>query len=358
MDTKKLVSIMLVALVSVIILAPLSAKALTLNEIQAEIQSLTAQINQLKGSGQGLGPGGQQNGPGLGQNPGVFGKVTATNGTTLTVNGKTGPSATDTAYTIDASKAVVTKKGATATVADIAIDDIVVIQGTVTGANVAATTIHDSGPQVPGGSGQGQNPFITGTVSTINGTTLMVNEKAKPDGTAGTSYTVDAANATVIKNGASAKVTDIAVNDTVMISGTISGMNVTAEMIRDGQPQNPGGDQGDRPGLGPEGGKSRPLDPKAPKESIAIDGNGHAVIRGKFVSAADKILTIQSWGITFTVDTSKAKLLGPINTLAKMQAGDLIGVQAKTVTSASATITADVIRDWNKPTTTDTATGQ
>ena len=55
-----------------------------------------------------------------------------------------------------------------------------------------------------------------------------------PVTTTATTYTVDASSATVTKNGAASTVSAIAVGDTVMVQGTVSGTNVTAKTIRDG----------------------------------------------------------------------------------------------------------------------------
>ncbi len=75
-------------------------------------------------------------------------------------------------------------------------------------------------------------PNVVGTVSTVNGNTLIVMAKMKRKGD--TTYTVDATNAKVIKAGTSTAVSNIAVGDTVMIKGTINGTNITATSIRDG----------------------------------------------------------------------------------------------------------------------------
>ena len=85
-------------------------------------------------------------------------------------------------------------------------------------------------------------PGVTGTVSAISGTTLTVTSKKMERGMnkAGTStpaasvtYTVDASNATVTKNNTTSTLSAIAVGDTIMVQGTVSGTNVTATTIRD-----------------------------------------------------------------------------------------------------------------------------
>src|ERR1700733_14856473 len=68
-----------------------------------------------------------------------------------------------------------------------------------------------------GGPGPAMIPGVVGTVSTVNGTTITVNEKTRPNATSttatSTAFTVDASNATVIKNGASSTVSSIATGD-------------------------------------------------------------------------------------------------------------------------------------------------
>ena len=92
---------------------------------------------------------------------GVFGTVTAIDGTTITVDGREGSTTASTTYSVDASNAKVIKGSATSTasISDISVGDRVVVQGTVTGDSIAATTIIDGrvmmgGPR-PLGAGKG-----------------------------------------------------------------------------------------------------------------------------------------------------------------------------------------------------------
>ena len=79
-----------------------------------------------------------------------------------------------------------------------------------------------------GGIGKMTPPAVFGTVSAINGTNLSVTSKASKN-----SFTVDASNATVMKNNATSTLSSVTVGDTVVIMGTVSGTNVTATSIRD-----------------------------------------------------------------------------------------------------------------------------
>ena len=161
---------------------------------------------------------------------GVFGTVSAISGTTLTVTSNAQNGGTATTYIVDASSATVTKSGTASSVSAIAIGDTVAVQGTVNGTSVTATSIRD-GVMTGGMRGNGNGVF--GTVSAISGTTLTVTSNAQNGGTA-TTYIVDASSATVTKAGATSTLSAIAVGDTVMIQGTVSGTSITATTINDG----------------------------------------------------------------------------------------------------------------------------
>ncbi len=80
-----------------------------------------------------------------------------------------------------------------------------------------------------------RGPGVMGTVSSVNGTTILVAGKD------GKSYTVDASVAKFLKSVSGAKPTDatiadIVVGDTVGIKGTVTDLSVKAEMVMDGIP--------------------------------------------------------------------------------------------------------------------------
>src|ERR1700722_1326994 len=81
------------------------------------------------------------------------------------------------------------------------------------------------------GGGSHMPPGVFGTVSAISGSTLTVTSKGFGANATATTYTVNAANATVMKNGATSALSDIAVGDNVMAQGTVSGDTVTATKI-------------------------------------------------------------------------------------------------------------------------------
>lgn len=167
--------------------------------------------------------------------PGVFGTVASVNGTTLTVTSKVGPNnSAGSTYTIDASNATITKNGASAFVSNIVIGDTVMIQGTVSGSNVTATTIRDGTPQQrtpkpkpnPIIQGDGQ-PIVAGNVTTISDMTLTITNKSN------IVYTIDASNAKIEKGNATSSLSNVVVGDSVIVQGTINGTSVIASSIID-----------------------------------------------------------------------------------------------------------------------------
>lgn len=170
-------------------------------------------------------------GHGHGERPALFGTVTAISGTTLTVTGKENPrkSTAEGTYSVDASRAKVTKDHADASISSIAVGDTVMVAGTVDGTNVTATMIHDglpSKPKAPAFEGNGQ-PVVGGTVSEIRGSTLTITNKGN------VTYSIDGSNATVVEKGATSTISSIAVGDGVVVQGAVNGTSVTATTILD-----------------------------------------------------------------------------------------------------------------------------
>jgi hypothetical protein len=178
------------------------------------------------------------------QRPTVVGTVSAISGTNLTVTSKnwakpgTTPAA-GTTYTVNATNATVTKAGAVSSVSAIAVGDMVMIQGTVSGTNVTATKINDGvmnhlGQKPKTGTishapiitGNGQ-PVIGGSVTAISGSTLTVTNKSN------VTYTVDATNAVIEKGNATSTISNIATGDNVVVQGTVNGTSVTASSVID-----------------------------------------------------------------------------------------------------------------------------
>jgi membrane-bound inhibitor of C-type lysozyme len=94
--------------------------------------------------------------------PVIGGAVTAINGNTLTVTNKS-----NVTYSVDASSATVEKANATSTLANITVGDNVVVQGTVNGTSVSATSVIDQGVATSanaGGTTPGKGPGFLGAI--------------------------------------------------------------------------------------------------------------------------------------------------------------------------------------------------
>ncbi len=198
--------------------------------------------------------------------PAVSGTVTSISGNSITITNtghKGRPGSASTAvtavttpitYTIDATNAVVKKDNATSTVSSIIVGDMIMVQGTVSGTNVVATSIRDnnkignpgdigmrkSTSTPPAFTGNGQ-PIVAGKIVTVSGSSLTVTTASN------LTYTVDATNAKILKGPDTIAVGSLTVGDTVVIQGSINGSSVTASTIMDrsavspvNTPANPG----------------------------------------------------------------------------------------------------------------------
>ena len=170
-----------------------------------------------------------------------------------------------------------------------------------------------SGKMWGGDGAHGRTPGVFGTVSGVSGTTLTVT-----DSRANTTYSVDATNAQVMKNGTSSSVSAIAVGDMVMVQGTVSGSSVVATMIRDG--------------IGMEGGRMMWGKAKGagPEQNLVVQGNGQPVIGGNVTAINGTTLTIANKSnVTYTVDVSGAKIIkmGTSTPLSSVATGDKVIVQ-------------------------------
>ncbi len=173
-----------------------------------------------------------------------------------------------------------------------------------------------------GGLTNGFMPGVFGTVSAINGTTLTVTSKVRPNATTTSPmvYTIDASNATVMKNGTSSSISSVATGDMVMVQGTVSGSNVTATMIRDGV------------GMTGRGGFSFPgrATSTATNATPPIQGNGEPVIGGSVTAINGSTLTVtNASNVTYTIDVSNAKIVknGVTSTVSAVATGDNVIVQ-------------------------------
>lgn len=256
-------------------------------------------------------------GGGMHRAPGVFGTVASVSGSTITVTSKNIVSGTaGSTYTVNAGSATVTKGGSASTVAAIAIGDTVMVQGTINGTSVTATQIRDGMMGNPGDMMGGRGQGTRGTVTSISGNTITLTSKAGPNGATATIYTINAANASVTKAGVASTLTSIAVGDTLMVQGTLSGTTVTATKINDGENAD-----------GPHGtGTAGPGAAASP----TITGNGEPVIGGTVASISGTSLTITNKSnVTYTVNASSSTVnkAGATATLASVAVGDNVIVQ-------------------------------
>jgi len=201
-------------------------------------------------------------------------------------------------------------------------------------------------------------PGVFGTVASINGNILTVTGRngfggPRPMTTGGTTsvaptaptpvtYTVDATNATVMKNNATSSLSAIVVGDTVMAQGTLTGTNLVATMIRDGLvPTMRTG----APGQFGKGATSTP----------AFSGNGEPITAGAVTAISGTSITITNKSnVTYTIDASNAKIIQGQSTAASLSnivVGDSVVVQG-TVNGNS--IVASTIIDQAKPATATT----
>jgi hypothetical protein len=155
-------------------------------------------------------------------------------------------------------------------------------------------------------------------------------------------FTVDATNAKVMKNNATSTVANIAVGDTVMIQGKVTGTNIVATMIRDGQmPVR-------TPGKINKSGQTENDGAKTPRTPI-ISGNGQPVVAGKVTAINGTSLSItNASNVSYTVDATNAKIVRRQNTIAitNIAVGDSVTVQG-TVNGSS--ITASSVIDQTRP---------
>lgn len=176
--------------------------------------------------------------------PEAFGTVSAISGTTITVvrpgenerndNGNK----KQVTYTVDASKATVTKAGAASSLSAIVVGDKVMIQGTMSGTTVVADSIRvglglnektpkDANPII---LGNGQ-PVVAGKITAINGNSITITNQG------GAVYTIDVSKAKIMRGKDNLAVLDLVVGDSIVVQGAINGSSVAASLILDQTPK-------------------------------------------------------------------------------------------------------------------------
>jgi hypothetical protein len=236
-----------------------------------------------------------------------------------------------------------------------------------------APSAQSSGTLVAAGHGGmrgGTVPGVFGTVSAVNGDTLMVTTAARPArpmpeqastsvGTltvvAGTVYTVDATNAKIYKGSATTtvSVSDIATGDTVIVQGTVTGTNVVATVIRDGAV----GMMEGRPGM-PGKGFGHSASSTSSTTPI-IQGNGEPIVGGNVTAISGTTLTVtNASNVTYTINAASATVVvkGTSSTLTNVAVGDNVIVQG-TVNGNSVTASS-IIDQRAKVANTSSTNGQ
>ena len=186
-----------------------------------------------------------------------------------------------------------------------------------------------------------QKPAIFGMVSAVNGNIITMTSKqglgmmGRGENATTTvtiksvTFTVDATNAVVTKNNATSTVSSIIVGDTVVVQGTITGTDVVATNIRDGQIMNRGVK-------------------KTASSTPPVMGNGEPVIAGKVSAINGNSLSItNNSNFTYTIDVTNAKITQGKNTIAvtNILVGDMVIVQG---TVNGTAVTASSVMDQTK----------
>ena len=225
-----------------------------------------------------------------------------------------------------------------------------------TGANVSAGVHFGHGM---GGPGRSRIPGVFGTVSAINGTTLTVTSKmGGNDGDNGnnasaTTYTVNAANATIIKGNATSSLSAIAIGDTVMVQGAVSGTSITATAIRDGVMR------GGRTGVGGMMGARGDASSTAwHAGAIGIVGNGQPVVGGAVTAISGTTLTIiNKSNVTYSVNAAAATVFkgNATSSISNVAVGDKVIVQG--AVNGSSIVASSVIDQGAASTNADESNG-
>jgi Domain of unknown function (DUF5666) len=229
----------------------------------------------------------------------ISGTVASVSGNSIMLTGSKGAS-----YSVDATNAKLVRRfGAAMQLSDIQTGDVLLVTGVVNGTSVAAKTIRDQ-------SLQAHNGTFNGTVSAVNGSGFTLQSKQRGN------QTINTTSSTVFKKGtASSSLSDIAVGQTVTVSGVWdrTNSNVTASRV-----------------------------------TIKV---GPISITGTLGSISGNILSVTTASsTTYSVDATNARIVykgGRKGSLSILQTGDSLNVYGKTV-SGSTSIMATLVRDSSR----------
>jgi len=191
---------------------------------------------------------------------------------------------------------------------------------------------------------------VFGTVTSVSGNTITITgQQGFGSSSPQTSFTVNAANAVVMKNNATSTIASVAIGDKIFAQGTVSGTNVTATMIRDGVMMGMRGN-----GKGPNGagapGQNKNGDWSGASTTSAILGNGQPVVAGAVSIINGNQLTVTTKSnVTYSVDATNAKFVSGNNStlaLSNVSVGDTVLIQG----SINGTnVAASTVIDQSKP---------
>jgi hypothetical protein len=173
--------------------------------------------------------------------------------------------------------------------------------------------------------------FITGRITAINNNTITITmsgyhgmngmKNVSSSTSATTSFTINAANATITKDNATTSIGSFSVGDTIFVEGAISGNNIIATMIYDEMTL-----------------KNGHLNKWKSDELMAqLQGNGQPVIAGNVTAINGNILTVTNRSnVTYNVDATNSRIITSTgsstlgtSTISSIQAGDLVIVQGQ-----------------------------
>jgi hypothetical protein len=231
-------------------------------------------------------------------------------------------------------------------------------------------------PTTPPRGQMGQTPGIMGTVTSISGTTIVVNSKqgfnrniTNTDTSKEISYTIDASSAKIKKvislttntdskpvkpTETTISISDIQVGNTITVQGKINGASVQAESIMVGDFANPSATNG-KPGDGGDRGNTLADDKK---NNPTTDQQKDNRIVGTITSISDNAITLtvkkrqdqaETNVTTYSVDISSAKITKQVNresqdiAVSDLSVGDMIEVEG-TISDTSIVATSVIKR--------------
>ena len=188
---------------------------------------------------------------------------------------------------------------------------------------------------------------VVGTVTSINGNTLIVSGHQRMASTTEAIFTVDTTNAKFVINNASSTLSAVSVGDTIIVQGTINGTNVVANVIRDGKFPTKMAEKAEKREQRAEekNVKTRPI-----KQNPTISGNGQPVVAGTVTAVSGNSISLTNKSnVNYTVDITNAKLFQGKKSIvtSEIKVGDNVVVQG--TINGSTIVASNVIDHQFKP---------